>query len=176
MTDNIGTIIGFGSIVISIIDIINILIFVSVTILGFIAWTKGILPVLVRLGIGLAKRKIAIFANGEFSSLKNLLMDSNLFKEKNIIHIPSIKDIGSSTKATVYLVSWTDWQNNIDNILNKIEYGTALIIYAQPRTIPDDQMKKLDQNRNVVVSNFRGRLLNDIVISMITTGYEISFN
>ena len=33
-------------------------------------------------------------------------------------------------------------------------------------------MSLLDKKRNVVVNNFRGRLLNDIVVSMITTSYE----
>lgn len=169
MTDYIG-IMGFVGIVISIIDHINVLIFISIIILGFIAWTKGIFPVLIRLGIGLARRKIAIFANTEFSSLQSLLIDSKLFNKKNITDIPSVKDIGKADKATVYLVSWADWQNNIDDILNKIKDETALIIYAPPSAIKD--MSKLDKNRHTVVSNFRGRLLNDIVISMITTSYE----
>ena len=52
--------------------------------------------------------------------------------------------------------------------------GTALIIYAPQEHgfIPKETMALLDKKRNVVVNNFRGRLLNDIVASMITTSYE----
>ena len=49
----------------------------------------------------------------------------------------------------------------------------ALIIYV-PRVlglIPEEQMKKLDESRNTAITNFRGRLLNDIVTAMITTSY-----
>lgn len=50
----------------------------------------------------------------------------------------------------------------------------ALVVYApyDQGRIPDEQMKKLDGKRHTAVTNFRGRLLNDIVASMITTSYE----
>ncbi len=51
--------------------------------------------------------------------------------------------------------------------------GEALVIYA-PRSggpIPENIMSELDTKRNVTVVNFRGRLLNDMVTAMITTGY-----
>jgi hypothetical protein len=47
---------------------------------------------------------------------------------------------------------------------------TALVGYA-PRQIfiPPDKFINLNNYRNVMVTNFRGGLLNDIVVRMITT-------
>ena len=41
--------------------------------------TKGVIPVWYRIGIGLSKRKIAIFAEQEFDSLNSMILDSNIF-------------------------------------------------------------------------------------------------
>jgi hypothetical protein len=138
-------------------------------------WARGISPALLRLGNGLAKRKIAIFAKGDnSSSLKSLLLDSKLFKEKNIRLIGTPKDISSAESATMLLVYWHDWATDIDSILAKKADASALIVYSpydyQP--IPQSEMKKLDGQRHTSVTQFRGRLLNDIVASMITTAYE----
>lgn len=138
-------------------------------------WTRGILPAILRLGNGLAKRKIAIFAKGDnVNSLRDLLCDSGLFREKNIFVITQNNDLGKAEKASVYLVYWHDWAENIDDILTKKPDECALVIYApyDKGKIADEQMKKLDGKRHSAVTNFRGRLLNDIVTSMITTSYD----
>jgi hypothetical protein len=144
-----------------------------VSVSAFIAWFKGIFPVLYRLGNGLAKRKIALFVRSDnFSSLRGLLVDSKLFSEKNIMHISTVNDIKKSERASLFLVYWPDWENDIDKIINMKKDSTALIVYAPQDKGFLDKSKTafLDKERNTVLTNFRGRLLNDIVISMITTG------
>ena len=142
---------------------------------AFVMWTRGVTPALLRLGNGLAKRKIAVFASSQnMSSLKALLLDSKLFYEKNICEITKKEDIGIAEKATLYLVFWHDWADHIEDILRKKPDSCALIVYA-PRNlgpIPEDQMRNIDGHRHTAVTNFRGRLLNDIVTAMITTSYE----
>lgn len=54
---------------------------------SFVLVIKGIIPVWVLLGRGLIKRKIAVFALSEFASLRSMLVDSSLFREKNIVQI-----------------------------------------------------------------------------------------
>lgn len=138
-----------------------------------VLWLSGILPVLFRLGRGLTNRKIAVLAAGaNQESMCHLLIDSKLFSEKRLIKIASIGDLGRAEPASVLLVHWADWGKHIEEVLSQKSDSTALILYAPPASIPQDVMKALDEKRNVVVSNFRGRLLNDLVISMITTGYE----
>lgn len=140
-------------------------------------FARGIAPALWRLGNGLAKRKIALFAKGDnVASLRDLLLDSKLIQPENIIEITRVEDVGRAEPATLYLVFWHDWAVDIDAILDEKPDKCALIVYApyDKDRIPTDQMKKLDGKRHTAVTNFRGRLLNDIVASMITTSYEKS--
>lgn len=142
---------------------------------GIYAWFKGILPAMLRLGNGLAKRKIAIFAKGDnFNSLKKLLLDSKLFSENNLTSISSQGDFGIAERQTLFLVYWPDWETNLEKIIRLKKDGVALVVYAPQEKgfIPKEQMALINNERNVMVTNFRGRLLNDIVVSMITTGYE----
>ena len=134
---------------------------------------KGILPVWYRLGIGLSKRKIAVFASGEFESLKSMLVDSKIFKDNNIIQIDK-NSLKKAENETIFLMHWLDYQDKIDDILNIKKDSTALIVYApqDEGRIESDKMKEINSHRNTIVVNFRGRLLNDIMVSLITTGYE----
>ena len=162
-------------VVVDLVHDVTVFIVVAGLIWGLILWARGVLPAIIRLGNGLAKRRIAIFAKGDnLSSLKSLLADSNLFNEKNICEISKVEDIGRAEQASVYLVYWQDWTDEYKKILDKKPDGCALIIYAPTSggRIPDGDMHELDTKRNATVTNFRGRLLNDIVTAMITTGYE----
>ncbi|HEB63230.1 MAG TPA: hypothetical protein ENJ07_01980 [Gammaproteobacteria bacterium] len=136
-------------------------------------WFKGLVPILYRLGLGLSKRKIAIFAEGEFDGLKDLLVDSNLFKEKNII--PVRKDALKKSKGiNLMLVHYKPFEGYMKEIIDLKDDADALIVYA-PRNegnIDDEWLDKINSERNAIVVNFRGRLLNDILVSMVTTSYK----
>jgi hypothetical protein len=161
---------------IAIVGTVETIILICATIYGIVLCIRGILPVLIRLGNGLAKREIAIFAKGDnVESLKNLLLDSKLFREKNIRVITKKEDMEIAKRSAVYLVFWSDWANDIDEILKMKPDECSLNIYApfEKGRVPDEQMVKMDGKRHTAVANFRGRLLNDIVSSMITTSYEL---
>lgn len=146
--------------------------FLAGVIWAVILWTRGVLPVLLRVGNGLAKRKIALFAKGEnVNSLKTLLVDSGLFRDKNIFAITKSEDLDCAENASVYLVHWHDFANDVEQILAKKPNGCPMIVYAPYNMgrIPDEQMVRIDGKRHTAVTNFRGRLLNDIVTAMITT-------
>lgn len=154
---------------------VTAVIFLLTLALGIYAWLKGILPALVRLGNGFSKRKIAIFAKGDnLKILMNLLLDTKLFDKRNMIDISSSDDFGRAERATLFLIFWDDWQDKIDEILHAKKDNTALVVYAPkgPTSIPPDRFVELNSKRNVMVTNFRGRLLNDIVISLMTTSYQ----
>lgn len=143
-------------------------------VLAVFAWFKGILPAILRLGNGLAKRKIAIFAKSDnLSSLIGLLIDSGLFLKSNVTEITNEGDFGKSEGSTLFLVYWPDWKDKLLQIRDLKKDNEALVIYA-PRfagPIPENIMSELDKKRNVTVVNFRGRLLNDMVTAMITSSY-----
>lgn len=141
---------------------------------GVYRWFMGISPALLRLGEGLANRKIAIFAEGDnFNSIKSLLIDSKLFKERNIVQITK-NDLKKAEKYSLFLAHWRSINSYLDSILSEKKDGTALLIYAPQDEgfISKEDVAKINQHRNVIVVNFRGRLLNDIMISLITTSYE----
>lgn len=141
---------------------------------GIYKWVTGISPALWRLGKGLASRKIAVVAESDgFTSLKNLLIDSNLFKERNIIQVTG-KELKKAANYTLLLAHWGSISSHLDSILSDKRDETALLIYApqEEGLIPREELGKINQHRNVIVVNFRGRLLNDIVTSLITTSYE----
>jgi hypothetical protein len=150
---------------------------VSVSILGvlyrILCWIFGITPVIFRLGIALWKRRVAVFSSGEiFESLKASLTDSGIFKPKNIIHIRS-DNIDKARDETIFLVDWETFGQKIEQVFAaRHNHQTAVVIYAKPASIPTDRMNDIANRANTVVVNFRGRLLNDLLTSLITTSYE----
>ena len=136
---------------------------------------SGFLPVLVRLGWGLWNRKVAIVARGDnLSNLVALLTDSRLFKLDNIIRVAGSDQLEAIDRSTVILLHWADCGSDIEEILPRKKENTPLIIYAPVGAgrIPDEVMVRLETRKHVFVTNFRGRLMNDVVTSMITTSYE----
>lgn len=136
-------------------------------------WTFGITPIVFRLGIAVWQRKVAIFGSVEkFESLKMSLIDSNIFKEKNIIHISS-DNIDKAKDETIFLVDWETFGDKVEQIFSARKNDqTAIVIYAKPTSIPQGIMNDIANRANTVVVNFRGRLLNDILTSLITTSYD----
>ena len=159
---------------VALVGTIDTVILAALIIYGIYLWFRGILPAIIRLSNGLATRQIAVFAkNDNLGSLVNLLKDSGLFREKNICPVSKAEDVGRAERASVFLVFWPDWFDTIDEILRIKPDSCPLVVYApiDHGRIPETTMKNLDGKRNTAVTNFRGRLLNDIVTAMITTSY-----
>lgn len=133
----------------------------------------GVLPVWYRLGMGISRRKVAVFGSREaFESIKTSLIDSKIFKDRNIIHIAS-NNIEKAKDQTIFLVDWETFKEEIERVFSaRRNDQTAIVIYAKPASIPADKMNDIGNRANTVVVNFRGRLLNDILTSLVTTGYE----
>lgn len=132
---------------------------------------KGVLPVWYRIGNGLSKRKVAIFADQEYSSLDSMITDSKIFTETVKVHKDNVK---KAENETIFLVHWGEYKDEIDEIINIKKKSTPLIIYAPQNVgkIDEKNLEKINKQPNSVVVMFRGRLLNDIFTSVITTGYD----
>lgn len=157
----------------SLIDILKFLFIVAPFILTLYLVFKGVIPVLYRLGIGLSKNKIAIFAKDqEFNELKRIILQSRLFNEKNIIQINN-NNIEMASGLNVFLVYWEDSKDFFDEIRRKKSKDTSLIVYAPPSIprIDDENLCLINNTMNANVVRFKGRLLNDILTSMMTTSY-----
>ena len=137
---------------------------------GVWLWARGIAPALKRLGLGLANRKIAIFAKGDrYTMLENALANSELIDRRNVFGISDAGDLGMCEDAGIFLVDWLSWSDRIEDILHKKQSKIALVVFAPPRAIPDALMTRLDEMSHATVTNFRGRVLNDIILAMIAT-------
>lgn len=158
---------------------ISATILVAGILLNFIFWILGIAPLLLRLGYGRWFRNIAIVSNDEyFNSLKNDLIQSGLFREKNIFQISpqSLSKVREYNLLLVHYQSFTE--KSIKKILEHKRSKAGMIFYypgysaKNKKIIPDKLFNEINNMENVTLVNFRGRLLNDIVITLITTSYE----
>ena len=144
------------------------------TIAGIWLCVSGFVPVLIRLGNGLKRRKIAIFAKGDMrDSLHALFADSKLFNTKNIISVTHEGDFGRAEDASVFLVHWPDWPGEMARIIALKKDAAPLVLYAPQGKgqVPPETIALLEQQRNVALANLRGRLLNDVVVSLLTSAY-----
>jgi len=138
-----------------------------------ITWVLGITPIILRFGGALQTKKIAIYGSKKARfSLKETLLDSRLFKEKNIIAIDK-SDFAKGKTCSIYLVDWKSCGERISEIYDlRKSHQIAVIIFAQPGSIPQDIMSDIANRPNTVIVNFKGRLLNDILTSLVTTSYD----
>lgn len=133
----------------------------------------GITPILYRLGGALWNRRVAVFGSEDaYQSLKATLVDSGVFRVKNVVRVPS-DNIDKAKEETLFLVDWETFDGSIEEVFGaRRNHQTAVIIFAKPASIPPEKMTVVANKANTVVVNFRGRLLNDILTSLITTSYE----
>lgn len=146
--------------------------------LNFIFWLMGITPLLLRLGYGRWFRKIAVVAKPDmYSVLKKDLTDSGIFREKNIssaITEASISDVKNHDLLLVHYQSFNEDQ--IKSILSNKKSNAGMIFYfpefSPENRISDHIRDEISNTPNTTLVNFRGRLLNDIITTLITTSYE----
>jgi hypothetical protein len=107
-------------------------------------------------------------------------MHEEVLSENQKEILPLISSFSSSfgliggTAIALQLGHWKPFENEIKNILNLKRDNAALIVYAPQSEgfIDKESLEKINLERNAIIVNFRGRLLNDILTSMITTTYE----
>ena len=140
-------------------------------------WAFGIAPLMYRLGLGRWSRKISIAAEGNtYTSLKTDLIDSGVFREKNIQQISktTLSDAKNANLMLVHYGSFTEGE--IKTIIRNKKSSAGMIVYfpdfSQTNRIPDDVNKLINNEPHSVLANFRGRLINDILITLLSTSYE----
>ncbi len=153
------------------------LIFLAGIFIAMYQCSKGLFPVLYRLGRALNGRKIALYVESSTDiDLETLLVDSGVFKKENIkVITPS--SAASGDKYSLHLVHYHSCQSGqsyLSDVLKNVKSGHALLIYAPQNEgfIPKDHLEEINKKQNVVVVNFKGRLLNDLLNAMITTSFQ----
>lgn len=172
------TLIQFVQLTIDVVGIATTLFAIGLFFWAVISWSMGVFPLFLRLGFGRWSRKIAIIANDEkYSSLKTDLIDTGVFREKNIYQIKNgalskVKDV---SLALVHYQSFSE--EEITTILNNKKPNAGFIFYfpefTPPATvIPTNVMNNINSHQFTTVVNMRGRLMNDIMVTLLSTGYD----
>ena len=143
---------------------------IFVVIGAILTWLFGAVPILKRLGFGRWKRKIGVFASeANFQLIKNSLTDSGVFREGNVIKLIE-SEIEQAKTQSLIIVDWNDHGKDIEQIYAyRSSHTVPVIIFAAPGSINNDQMKDIANRPHTVVVNFRGRLLNDALASLLTS-------
>jgi hypothetical protein len=140
-------------------------------------WALGIAPLMYRLGLGRWSRKISIAAEGNtFTSLRSDLIESGVFREKNIQQI-SKNTLSNAKDANLMLVHYGSFtEAEIKTIVANKKSSAGMVVYfpdfSPTNRIPDDVSKLINNEPHSVLVNFRGRLINDVLVTLLSTSYE----
>lgn len=130
-------------------------------------------PIVIRFGLALRNRDIAVFANVErYASLSATITGSKIFKAQNVFPVQP-ENIDAAKSRSIFLVDWESFGEKIEEIFRaRRSDQVPIVIYAKPGVIDRDVMNDVSNRANTVVVNARGRLLNDLVTSLVTTSYD----
>tara|TARA_B100000378_G_scaffold278318_1_gene281092 strand:- start:12740 stop:13258 length:519 start_codon:yes stop_codon:yes gene_type:complete len=136
-----------------------------------IRWARGVVPLALRAG-NIRGNKFAIFAKGDkYDELVASLDTTRLYNKKSFFKVASVNDMDTADGKQIFIVNWEDWGDDIQKILDKKTTKTGVVIYAKPGAIPHDTMDMLQTNNFVTVTNFRGRLITDLLSMSLTIRY-----
>ncbi len=150
---------------------------VLVVLASVVCWVLGIGPLLYRLGLGRWDRKISVLASGDsYAPLRADLVSSGIFREKNIEHIGQ-SDLAKVKERDLLLMHYGSFSvDQIKVIINNKNSGAGLIVYfpdfSPTNRVPNDVMSLINNEPHTVLVNFRGRLINDVLITLLSTSYE----
>lgn len=139
-----------------------------------VCWFLGITPMLRRLGLGRWFRKVYIAAKGEaYNNLRSDLIDSGVFREKNIHQITS-KSIAKTKNSDLTLLDYKSFsEDEVKRIISNKQSRAGLVVYFPGGSgrIADDVLTLINNEPHTVLVNFRGRLINDLLVTLLSTSY-----
>lgn len=128
-----------------------------------------------RFGLALYGKKIMIISDGDdYHDLEEDLSSSGLIKKKNVLHI-SNKQLSKAKNALLLIVVY-DYLNNSDfqNVIRNKSTRCGLIVHCPPEKgrIAAEEMELLSKSTFTALCNFRGRLVNDVLLMMLSTSFK----
>jgi hypothetical protein len=156
------------------IGVLTTLVALLALVVNFAGWLLGIAPLMKRLGLGRWYREICVVAGKEYKDLETDLVNSGVFRGKNIRQV-SLKNLADIKNADLLLVDYRYVADKIDEVLSNKQSRAGMVVYypiIDKDRISDDVAKRINNQSHTTLTNFRGRLINDILITLISTSYE----
>lgn len=140
----------------------------------FFGWFFGILLVMKRLGLGRWYRKALIVStNDGGQNLKKDLVDSGVFREKNIT-IANDSNLADIKESSLILYDYWKLPECINDVLRNKQKGAGLVVYspANNKRMSPDVVEMVNKEPFTVLVNMRGRLVNDMLVTLMSTSYD----
>lgn len=146
---------------------------ISFVLLALGAFTR-VGKALVRFGLALHAKKIMVVADAaDYSDIKEDLCDSGLIKKENI-QLISDKHLAKAKETLLLVVvyGYLD-ESAFESVVKGKDARCGLIVYCPPEKgrIREDEMQLLSKTNFTALCNFRGRLVNDVLLMMLSTSF-----
>jgi len=146
-------------------------------IVGVVVCVRYLIPVAKRFGLGMWRRQIAIVSDNSTlaESLKIDLASTGILRRKNIVTIPrlNVKDL---PKWSVVVIDCECFDSDelLDDFIRRMDVSIGVVLYCRAgrKRLSDDLMNEINGSSRVILTNFRGRLVNDVIASLVSTPYE----
>lgn len=141
----------------------------------FLGAFAGITQALWRFGLALFGKKILVIADeSDYEDIREDLSDSGLIKNKNIQRI-SNKHLDKINDALMLIVVYGYLENDdFEAVLRRKNSRCGLIVHCPPEKgrIDERQMSLLSKTSFTALCNFRGRMVNDVLLMMLSTSFK----
>lgn len=141
--------------------------------IGFIFLAvMGLVRPAYRFGKGIAWKKVFIVADSNTrQELKGDLERSGIIRKRNILEKTDGQISDLTTARLIILEYGYLGEEKIQEIVSSKCSDCGVLIYAKPKEISDESMSQLNRSQHVSVVNFRGRLVNEILLLLISTSF-----
>lgn len=169
---------GFMQVIRVVFEAIGILTILAAFVTGlmtFFGWVTGVSLVMKRLGLGRWYRKVLLVGSAsETKSLRKDLEDSGVFKKGNINEVDE-RNLADVKEASLILLDyWSLTEAQVSTVLANKQKQAGLVVYSpmgKPR-IPDEISGKINNEPFTTLVNMRGRLVNDLLVTLMSTSYD----
>ena len=152
---------------------INVITFFS-TIYFMFKFSEKPIKIVFKFSKNIMQCRIAIYSNPD-RDLNSTIKSMNVFEEKNIRTIIPNNDINIGKDSNLLVINYEDFSDRILKIIDECRNSTKIpvIIFANPGAIqPITLLNEITNRNNLTIVNYKGRLLNDIITSLITTEFS----
>lgn len=135
----------------------------------------GVTQALVRFGLALFGKKIFVVASeDEYGDIREDLVDSGLIKSGNIQRV-SNRHMDKAHDALLLIIVYGYLEpKDFEALVRTKSSRCGVIVYCSPEKsrITEQEMSLLSRTSFTALCNFRGRMVNDVLLMMLSTSFK----